>query len=72
MMDFLKQWTMEYFLATVLLMYLTKAYYVHKLRQKRDRIDFTTKQGKLEILRINNLIDFLNGAWIFIHSKKKA
>ncbi|WP_147377390.1 hypothetical protein [Flagellimonas taeanensis] len=63
---------MEYFLATVLLMYLTKAYYVHKLRQKRDRIDFTTKQGKLEILRINNLIDFLNGAWIFIHSKKKA
>lgn len=65
---------MIYILSILLLIYILKAWYVYKLRQKRDRIDFTTKQGKYEILRINNLIDFLNGVWLYkilIYRKRK-
>lgn len=58
-------------LIILFILYLTKAYYVYKLRQKRDSINFTTKQGALEIIRINNLIDFLNGTWIFKFHRKK-
>lgn len=60
---------MIYILTILLLIYILKAFYVYKLRQKRNRIDFTTKQGKYEILRINNLIDFLNGTWLWRTSK---
>ena len=56
---------MKYILAILLIVYIFKSYYVYKLRQKRNRIDFTTKQGKYDILRINNLIDFLNGTWLW-------
>ena len=56
---------MIYWISIFVLIYALKAFYVFKLRQKRNRIDFTTKQGAFEIIRINNLIDFLNGTWLW-------
>lgn len=42
-------------------LYAIKSYIVYKLRKKRDDVDFSTLRGKLEIQKLNNLIDFLNG-----------
>lgn len=56
---------MIYWISIFVLIYALKAFYVYKLRQKRDKIDFTTKEGGYDILRINNLIDFLNGVWLW-------
>lgn len=60
---------MKITLILLFIVYVLKTIYVFKLRQKRDRIDFTTKQGAWEIIRINNLIDYLNGAWLWKKSK---
>lgn len=60
---------MMYILSILVLIYAMKAFYVYKLRQKRNSIDFTTKEGKYDIVRINNLIDFLNGTWLWKKSK---
>lgn len=38
---------MKIVLAIILLAYLSKSYYVWKLREKRDNINLTTKSGKL-------------------------
>ena len=65
---------MKITLILLFIVYILKAIYVFKLRQKRDEIDFTTKQGAWEVIRINNLIDFLNGAWLWktlTYRKKK-
>lgn len=42
-------------------LYAIKSYIVYKLRKKRDEVDFSTLRGKLEIQKLNNLINFLNG-----------
>lgn len=42
-------------------LYIVKSYIVYKLRKERDDVDFSTLRGKLEIQKLNNLIDFLNG-----------
>lgn len=60
---------MIYWTSILILIYALKAFYVYELRQKRNRIDFTTKEGKYDIVRINNFIDFLNGVWLWKKSK---
>lgn len=45
----------------LVVLYAIKSYIVYKLRKKRDDVDFSTLRGKLEIQKLNNLIDFLNG-----------
>lgn len=45
----------------LVVLYIVKSYIVYKLRKKRDDVDFSTLRGKLEIQKLNNLIDFLNG-----------
>ena len=45
----------------LVVLYIVKSYIVYRLRKKRDDVDFSTLRGKLEIQKLNNLIDFLNG-----------
>lgn len=45
----------------LVMLYAVKTYIVYRLRKKRDDVDFSTLRGKLEIQKLNNLIDFLNG-----------
>lgn len=45
----------------LVVLYIVKSYIVYRLRIKRDDVDFSTLRGKLEIQKLNNLIDFLNG-----------
>ena len=45
----------------LVVLYIVKSYIVYRLRIKRNDVDFSTLRGKLEIQKLNNLIDFLNG-----------
>lgn len=45
----------------LVVLYIIKSYIVYRLRKKRNDVDFSTLRGKLEIQKLNNLIDFLNG-----------
>lgn len=49
------------FLFLLLLIYIIKFCYIKKLRRKRDEIDLTTLKGKLQVKKINQTINLLNG-----------
>lgn len=56
---------MIYILTILLLIYALKTFYVFKLRKIRNRISLRDRSGKLRIIQINNLIDLLNGYFLW-------
>lgn len=59
------------YLYIILVYYILKSVYVHRLRKQRDVLDLSTTLGRTKCRELNERIDFLNGAWIWNLIKKK-
>lgn len=60
-----KQHMMGWTISILILLYLGKTLAVWRLRKIRNRISLRERSGQLRIIQINNLIDLLNGYFLW-------
>ena len=51
--------------------YIFKYRYTSKIRETRDNIDFTTDDGKQEIIQLNEKLDKINGYRIYYRKRSR-
>ena len=51
--------------------YILKYKYTSKIRETRDNIDFTTDDGKQEIIQLNEKLDKINGYRIYYRKRSR-